>query len=448
MVLEWLFGGDDDSQKNDSQNNTPQNDAQSDENSEDERKKQEQEEKKKEDEEKEEEFHPHKGKILGIKPYTHIGSLSWDKSYDNPTGTSKVTLHYDKQERDEMVKFVYKGASCKTKIRRSNEPQFKTTTIEEYGLSEDEIHQVEHYPTKEQQEEADIYFAQQDLLNSQPNESEVIKLEKQQDETKPYTRSDNDGGLYGFITDVVHDEKGTELEVKDWGYCLEDNTIKLSFNNMLRSQILEEVIKSYGLVPVVDFTGLKDDNISWSNVTQSSKKTTKNSQTGDDTTDLKKSGEWDDSTTSHDLSGYDTRTVYYAGHIPPDEPKYYESIGDPNSNYANFVKGCTTPEEVMKKLRPKAVYCSYADNRDNNAKTSFNNITSPGLNCGDSARLVKCCMDVCGIPCIVIHVGHVATAPYGHYYNAVKKNGKWVTTDLCRVNDTIKKKTMTQQLGV
>jgi sortase A len=33
-------------------------------------------------------------------------------------------------------------------------------------------------------------------------------------------------------------------------------------------------------------------------------------------------------------------------------------------------------------------------------------------------------------------------------YNAVKKNGKWVTTDLCRVNDTIKKKTMTQQLVV
>ena len=170
MVLEWLFGGEE-SQDTSSQQN-PQNDSQDSEESEEEKKKQEQDEKKAEDEEKEEEFHPHKGKILGIKPYTQIGTLSWDKSYDNPTGTSKVTLHYDKNERDELVKFVYKGASCKAKVRRSNEPKFTVTPIEEYGLSEDEIHQVEHYPTKEQQVEIDTYFARQDLLNQDLTEYE------------------------------------------------------------------------------------------------------------------------------------------------------------------------------------------------------------------------------------------------------------------------------------
>ena len=113
----------------------------------------EKEEQEKEDKEKEEEFHPHKGKIMGIKQYTQISSLGWDKSYDSPTSSAKVKIHYNKNDTENFVKFIYKGASCKAKIRRSNEPQFATTGIEEYGLSEEEIRQREHYPTKEQLEE-------------------------------------------------------------------------------------------------------------------------------------------------------------------------------------------------------------------------------------------------------------------------------------------------------
>ena len=138
---------------------THRGDSDSETSEEDEKKKQEQEE----DEEDEEEFHPHKGKIMGIKPYTQISSLGWDKSYDAPTGSSKVSIHYDKADLSDLSRFVYKGASCKVKIRRSNEPQFTATGIEEYGLSEDEIVQREHYPTKEQLEEIDILQSQEDL---------------------------------------------------------------------------------------------------------------------------------------------------------------------------------------------------------------------------------------------------------------------------------------------
>ena len=392
----------------------------------------------KEDEEDEEEFHLHMGKIMDINSFTHISSLSWDKSYDSPTATSKVEIHYPKENLKDMVKSIYKGVSCKAKLRRSTDKDFKITKIEEYGLDEDGMKSREHYPTKEQREEATAEMSLDELMSGD-EETTAEEAEK----TLPKSRSDSDAGVYGFVTDVNHKQTGTELEIKDWGFALEDKTKKLQFDNMMRSRILEEVIKSYGLVPVVDFTGLRDDSISWSNVTGGG-----SSNSGDNSTSLSQSGEWDDSTTSHDLSGYDTRTVYYAGDIPPEDPKYYETIHDPNANYVKFVQGCTTPEEVMKKLRPLAKYCCYADNRDGNAKVSFNNITSPGLNCGDSARLVKCCMDSCGIPCIVIHVAHVETAPNGHYYNAVKKDGKWYTTDLCRVNNTIKKRTMTQTLGV
>ena len=257
--------------------NTQIDDSKTSEELEKEQKKQEREEKKKENEEKEEEFHVHKGKIMGIKPYTQISSVSWDKSYDNPTGTSKATIHHNKYDSDDYSKFIYKGASCKVKIRRSNEEQFKTTGIEEYGLSEDEIKEREHYPTEEQLEEISILKSRADLINSDVNESEREKAEKKADETKPYSRSDNDAGIYGFITDVSNSQKGTELEIKDWGYCLEDKTKELSFSNMNRSFILEEVIKSYGLVPVVDFTGLRDDTISWSNVTKTESSTNESS---------------------------------------------------------------------------------------------------------------------------------------------------------------------------
>lgn len=84
---------------------------------------------------------------------------------------------------------------------------------------------------------------------------------------EPYSRYGIDDTVYGFVTEVTHDQKGTEVEIKDWGYCLENNTIELGFQNMPRSQIMEEVIKSYGLIPLVDLSGLRDDTISWNNST-------------------------------------------------------------------------------------------------------------------------------------------------------------------------------------
>lgn len=404
------------------QQNTNQSDSSNeDEETADDVRKRQQEERQKESEEDEEEFHPHKGKIMSIKQYTQISSLSWDKSYDNPTGTSKVTLHYNKDEMDNLVRFVYKGASCKAKLRRSNERQFTNTGIEEYGLSEEEIREREHYPTKEQLEEVGVEENLDELLNSEnDNRTAREKAEEEAERNKPYTRQDGDGGIYGFITDVVHDDKGTELEVKDWGYCLEDNTKKLTFNSMLRSQILEEVIKSYGLVPVVDFTGLKDDSISWSNVTGGSASSTS------------EIGEASDGRTHCspvlEVLSYNQND---GGGTPIDKlmqgfnptADALGKIGQEDSNYGQAVKG-KTPKEAYKVLKNGWKYCGYANNRDNCATESFDKRSSPGLNCGDSARLLKSAMDVVGCPCCVLHVT-------GHYMNAVQIDGEWKTADLC-----------------
>lgn len=373
------------------------------------------------EEEDEKEFHPHKGKIMGMKQFTQISSLSWDKSYDNPTGTSNVHLHYTSEDIGEMLKSIYKGVSCKAKIRRSNEEQFTATGIEEYGLSEDEIKEREHYPTKEQLEEVGILQSQEDLVENDPELSEMQQAELDAEETKPYVRSDGDAGIYGFITDVTHDEKGTELEIKDWGYCLEDNTIKLSFDNMLRSQILTEVIKSYGLVPIVDFTGLKDDTISWSNITGGgSGSSSENIGSASD-------GRTHCSPVLETLSynqndGGGTPIDKLMQGFSPTEDSLGK-IGQEGTNYAEAVKG-KSPKDAYKTLKSGWNYCCYENNRDKCATESFDKRSNPGLNCGDSARLLKCAMDIVGCPCVILHVTN-------HYMCAVKVDGEWKTADLC-----------------
>ena len=99
----------------------------------------------------------------------------------------------------------------------------------------------------------------------------ITLREPPEDPVEPYSRYASDDTIYGFITKTTHDQDGTEIEIKDWGYCLEENRIELGFQNMLRSEIMEEVIKTYGLVPIVDFTDLEDDVTSWDNGIHKSK---------------------------------------------------------------------------------------------------------------------------------------------------------------------------------
>lgn len=378
-----------------------------------------------EEEEEEVEFHPHKGKILGIKPFTQISSLSWDKSYDNPTGTSSVKLHYDRWDWENIKRFIYKGVSCKAKIRRSNDAKFKATEIEEIGLNENDIRIAEHYPTKEQQLLIDMYFANEDLLNKDPNKSKMEQAEDYAKKNSPTLRSDEDGGIYGFITDVSHEDNGTELEISDWGYCLEDNTKELSFSNMLRSKILEEVIKSYGLVPVVDFTGLRDESITWSNVTSSGASTTGSGYGSVE-------GRTQCSPVYEILSynqndGHGTPIEQLMQGFAPTEEQL-SKIGVEGTNYANAVQG-KSPKEAYKTLKDGWTYCGYENNRDKCATESFDKRHSPGLNCGDSARLLKCAMDIVGCPCCVLHVTR-------HYMCAVQIDGQWKTADLCYSSGT------------
>ncbi len=71
--------------------------------------------------------------------------------------------------------------------------------------------------------------------------------------------------LLGFITEQTYNEDGVELKISGMTKLLEKE-YQFDFHQMKISEILTEMIKTAGMVPVVDPTGLDDRVIDYSNV--------------------------------------------------------------------------------------------------------------------------------------------------------------------------------------
>ena len=71
--------------------------------------------------------------------------------------------------------------------------------------------------------------------------------------------------LTGFITDESFNENGMSLKISGMSKLLEQK-YEFNFTQMKISEILKEMIKTAGLEPVVDATGLDDQVIDYSNV--------------------------------------------------------------------------------------------------------------------------------------------------------------------------------------
>ena len=290
-------------------------------------------------------------------------------------------------------------------------------------------------------------------INKEACEKYGITLSEPSTEpVEPYSRYKSDDTVYGFVTEVTHDQDGTEVEIKDWGYCLENNRIELGFQNMKRSQIMEEVIKSYGLVPVVDLTGLRDDVISWDNSTSSNSNTGGGGNLTNSEAGLQgMSSHFNDCSGILDICGggavESSNAEYGRGEVPEDlgaegEKQYRgqtifklnaSRIGREDTEYGKFASQYRgkKAEDLYRGIKDKGwKYRKYADNdfkcTDESWKAMVN---GTGLNCGDSSRLFKACCDVANIPCVCVHCD-------GHYFNATPKNGTWMCIDLC--NSTYK----------
>lgn len=244
---------------------------------------------------------------------------------------------------------------------------------------------------------------------------------------------DDSEGWLCFITDVNINGDKLELSLSGYEKLLEQENI-LSFTGLRRSVILGEVIRMAGLEPVIDTDGLPDEVINWS----TEKQTKSDESSGGN---IEQSTELNDTMDSNLLSAEHKITANMkTGFIPENmesKTKFLKAIGKTGTNYAEYVKDCKTICDVVKKLRAKMKYSGYANCKWKDAEDCFNHINA--MNCADSAKLMKCCMDVCGFPCAILHGNH-------HYFNVVQKDGKWYTVDLC-FKSTIGQAGSTNTLG-
>lgn len=74
--------------------------------------------------------------------------------------------------------------------------------------------------------------------------------------------------LLGFITEQTFSEDGVDITLSGMTKLL-DKKYQFDFSQMKMSTILEEMIKTAGLTPMVDFTGMVDDVIDYTNVSSS-----------------------------------------------------------------------------------------------------------------------------------------------------------------------------------
>lgn len=113
-------------------------------------------------------FTPHKGKIMEIRPYKEIASVSFDKSYDSPTGTGNIDILYSSKD----YRYIYKGVAMKLKLRRTCDPEWSATGLEEPDYEEHEKFFKEHIPTEELLKELGLpNYRKRDTLTSTTTES-------------------------------------------------------------------------------------------------------------------------------------------------------------------------------------------------------------------------------------------------------------------------------------
>ena len=398
-----------------------------------------------EDKNDSENFKLHQGEITKTYLYNQLFEASFNKDYENPTGQGKIKLKY--QEED--LKKLYKGQRLELKTGREKENKLTKEEIDTLINAREKELEKEYIEKRKriikQHQEADIKNKENNatlyIVNNKDNEESIKEKENlnkigveeinlTEDIKKSiHKQAENEiiGEIFGievsilgWIMEETLSGDGIDISINDYGKLLE-NEDKLTYENMYRSQILEEVIKTAGLEPVVDFTDLQDDVISWTSVSNNG-----NSEDGDDAGS--ESTIFSDCSPILDMTNKLKCKVGGYGQIPSNITEdMYARIGKSSANYAAGMKG-KSAREVWRTVKNGLKYCKYECNRDKCASTSWNNRSSPGLNCGDSARLLKCCMDVAGVPCIMIHTP-------GHFYNAVRVDGKWLTADLCYVNN-------------
>lgn len=114
----------------------------------------------------------------------------------------------------------------------------------------------------------------------------------------------------GLFNDVKHSNREINLPFVDYGVLLEQNAV-MSFTQKKRSEIMREIVKAAGLIPIIDFTGVKDDVMDYSTESSSA-----------------------DSSGGDTVTGAGLKSCGYCD-LKPGKPNYYKSTV---KNYCNSCK--------------------------------------------------------------------------------------------------------------
>ena len=188
--------------------------------------------------------------------------------------------------------------------------------------------------------------------------------------------------ILGFITEERFSNGLTSLTLSGMSKLLEQE-YHFEFTQMKRSEILIEMIKTAGLIPEVDVTGLQDDIIDYSNASSSG---------GDD----------------------DSGSTGGEG-------------ADIDSLVKSIIKGkkgaLAKAKAIHEWLRQKVKYGSYPCSQCSSPSDCLKRLTH--LNCADTSRLTRAMMSSAGLKAYVVHHSQ---GP-GHFWTIIEIKGVKYASD-------------------
>lgn len=190
-----------------------------------------------------------------------------------------------------------------------------------------------------------------DIDTSKFYKGKKVCLKKANDTGKALKWDDLKSCLLGFITEQTFSNDGVDIKLVGMSKLL-DQEKKFSFKKTKRSKILKEMIESAGLKANINTTGLKDDEIDYTNVSSGSG--------------------------SSELAGGQGKDI--------------------DELVAKWCEGKTSDLEKAKAihagLRDEVGirYRKYYDTQYHTPENCLKHAQNPGLNCGDTSILTTACM--------------------------------------------------------
>jgi len=167
--------------------------------------------------------------------------------------------------------------------------------------------------------------------------------------------------LLGFITEQTFDENGVDITLSGMTKLL-DKKYQFDFSQMKMSVILEEMIKTAGLKPVVDFTGMEDEVIDYSNTSSEESDDEGGDYSGNVSSDVKAMAKKVCKGKKSAKAKANAITAFICDHVKYPSPNYSDHHKCPSevlsSGYSNCCDRARLGYEMAKvvKLKARGVY--------------------------------------------------------------------------------------------